>query len=182
MSKTKAKTTTPQITELKLDSLIPYARNPRINDAAVDGVAASIKEFGFINPIVVDADNVIVCGHTRYKAAQKLGLENVPCILVGDLTPEQIKAYRIMDNRTSELSEWDTSLLAQEIEATNYPLDFFELEEITFAGRELENWDFSETHDETIITIRAKIIDQAEIRNRLKGIEGIEITAVQIVI
>jgi len=178
----KSKNTSPQISELKLDSLIPYARNPRINDAAVDGVAASIKEFGFINPIVVDADNVIVCGHTRYKAAQKLGLEHVPCILVSDLTPEQVKAYRIMDNRTSELSHWDDSLLAEEITASAFPPHFFELEEITKTENELEKWDFTPTRDETIITIRGSIIDQAEIRKRLQGIQGIEITAVQIII
>ena len=86
----------------------PYPENnPPINDAAVDAVAASIQEFGFRQPIVVDADGVIICGHTRYKAALKLGLEKVPVHVAKDLTPEQIKAYRIADNKTAELADWD---------------------------------------------------------------------------
>ena len=83
----------------------PYEKNPRHNDEAVDAVAASIKEFGFRQPIVVDADGVIVCGHTRYKAAQKLGLEKVPVHVAKDLTPAQIKAYRIADNQSAALSD-----------------------------------------------------------------------------
>src|ERR1700730_12542265 len=73
----------------------PYENNPRVNDQAVDAVAASIREFGFRQPIVVDADGVIIVGHVRYKAALKLGLKNVPIHVAKDLTPEQIKAYRI---------------------------------------------------------------------------------------
>ena len=80
----------------------PYENNPRLNDDAVDAVAASIREFGFRQPIVVDADGVIICGHTRWKAAQKLGLEKVPVHVAKDLTPEQIKAYRIADNQTAD--------------------------------------------------------------------------------
>ncbi|MCD4726865.1 MAG: ParB N-terminal domain-containing protein [Pirellulales bacterium] len=82
----------------------PYENNPRQNDAAVDAVAVSIKEFGFRQPIVVDTEDVIVCGHTRYKAAQKLGLQEVPVHVATDLTPEQIKAYRIADNKTADLA------------------------------------------------------------------------------
>ncbi|MFM7976958.1 MAG: ParB N-terminal domain-containing protein, partial [Pirellula sp.] len=85
----------------------PYPNNPRINDDAVDAVASSIKEFGFRQPIVVDTDGVIICGHTRFKAAQKLGLEKVPIHVATDLTPEQIKAYRIADNKSSELADWN---------------------------------------------------------------------------
>jgi len=91
----------------KVSDLIPYHNNPRINDGAVNHVASSIKEFGFKVPIVVDAFNVIVTGHTRLKAAQKLGLEEVPCIEADDLTPAQIKAFRLADNKTSEFSTWD---------------------------------------------------------------------------
>ena len=93
----------------------PYEKNPRLNDDAVDAVAASIREFGFRQPIVVDGDGVIICGHTRYKAAQKLGLEKVPVHVAKDLTPEKIKAYRIADNKTSELSDWNYDLLPIEL-------------------------------------------------------------------
>lgn len=94
----------------------PYEKNPRLNDDAVEAVAASIREFGFRQPIVVDEEGVIVCGHTRYKAAQKLGLEKVPVHVAKDLTPEQIRAYRIADNKTGELAEWNMELLPIELE------------------------------------------------------------------
>lgn len=97
------------------DELKEYDNNPRINDNAVDAVANSIKEFGFKVPIVIDKDNVIIAGHTRLKAAKMLGLENVPCIVADDLTPEQVKAFRIADNKTGEIAEWDLSLLEQEL-------------------------------------------------------------------
>ncbi len=93
----------------------PYEKNPRVNDAAVDAVAESIRRFGFRQPIVVDGDGVIVCGHTRWKAAQKLGLERVPVHVARDLTPEQIRAYRIADNKTAELAEWNLELLPIEL-------------------------------------------------------------------
>ena len=97
------------------NDLIPYANNPRLNDNAVDAVAASIKEFGFKVPIVVDSENVIINGHTRLKAAHKLGLKQVPCIVADDLTPEQVKAFRLADNKTSELAEWDMDKLDIEL-------------------------------------------------------------------
>ena len=113
----------------------PYENNPRINDDAVDAVAASIREFGFRQPIVVDADGVIIVGHTRYKAAQKLGLEKVPVHVAKDLTPEQIKAYRIADNKTAELAEWNFELLPIELAASCRRCDF-DLELLGFdAGR-----------------------------------------------
>ncbi len=93
----------------------PYDKNPRINDAAVDAVAESIRRFGFRQPIVVDEAGVIVCGHTRWKAAQKLGLAEVPVHVARDLTPEQIRAYRIADNKTAELAEWNLDLLPIEL-------------------------------------------------------------------
>jgi DNA modification methylase len=109
----------------KLSDVKPYPGNPRVNDDAVDAVAASIHEFGFRQPIVVDAEGVIICGHTRFKAAQKLGLEKVPVHVAKDLTPEQIKAYRIADNKTAELSDWNYDLLPIELadlQACNYDL------------------------------------------------------------
>ena len=104
-----------KIKELKTTDLIPYANNPRHNDAAVEAVANSIKEFGFKVPIVIDANNVVVAGHTRLKAAEKLGLDKVPCIVADDLTPEQIKAFRVADNKTAELAEWDFEKLESEL-------------------------------------------------------------------
>lgn len=98
-----------------INRITPYDSNPRHNDNAVDAVAASIREFGWHAPIVVDAEGVIVCGHTRYRAAIKLGLETVPVHVAKDLSPDQIRAYRIADNQTASLSEWDYDLLPIEI-------------------------------------------------------------------
>lgn len=105
------------ILELGVDELIPYENNPRKNDDAVDKVALSISAFGFKVPIVIDANNVIVTGHTRLKAAKKLGIKTVPCIMADDLTDEQIKAFRLADNKVSEFSEWDEEKLMKELEA-----------------------------------------------------------------
>jgi DNA modification methylase len=108
-----------------LSEIKPYPNNPRVNDDAVDAVAASLREFGFRQPIVVDVDGVIICGHTRYKAAQKLGLEKVPVHVAKDLSPEQIKAYRIADNQTASLADWNYDLLPielGELKAANYDL------------------------------------------------------------
>ena len=104
-----------KIEQWKIDRVKPYENNPRINDDAVDAVAASIREFGFRQPIVVDTEGVMIVGHTRYKAAQKLGLEKVPVHVAKDLTPEQIRAYRIADNKTAELAEWNYDLLPIEL-------------------------------------------------------------------
>ena len=105
-----------RIEYMATDRLIPYVNNPRKNDKAVDVVAGSIQEFGFKNPIIVDKDNVIVAGHTRLLAARKLELEEVPVIRAEDLTEQQIKAFRLADNKTAEFAEWDMELLALELE------------------------------------------------------------------
>ena len=123
-----------KIINLKTEQLIPYINNPRHNDDAVDKVAASIKEFGFKVPIIINKDNVIVTGHTRLKAAKKLGIEEVPCIIADDLTDAQIKAFRIADNRVSEYAEWNEDLLKVELE---------QLEEMDFDLDEL-NIDYSD--------------------------------------
>ena len=106
-----------QIIDKKIGEIKPYEKNPRKNDNAVNAVANSISQFGFKNPIVIDGNNVIICGHTRYKAAQKLGLDVVPCVVADDLTEEQIKAYRLADNKVSELAEWDFNILGDELES-----------------------------------------------------------------
>lgn len=104
-----------EIINRKLDELTPYENNPRFNDDAVDAVAASIREFGFKVPLVLDGDGTIIAGHTRWKAAKKLGLDTVPCVVADDLTPEQVRAFRLADNKTAELAEWDEEALAKEL-------------------------------------------------------------------
>lgn len=103
------------IIEKHLNEIKPYEKNPRKNDEAVKYVAKSIKEFGFKVPVVIDKDGVIIAGHTRYKAAKKLQLDTVPCIIADDLTEEQIKAFRLADNKVSEKAEWDIDLLSEEL-------------------------------------------------------------------
>ena len=105
-----------EIINKKIEDLIPYHNNPRLNDEAVEYVKNSIKEFGFKVPMVIDKNNVIVAGHTRYKASKELGLKEVPCIIADDLTDEQIKAFRLADNKVSEKAEWDFELLDKELD------------------------------------------------------------------
>ncbi|MBR0371630.1 MAG: ParB N-terminal domain-containing protein [Methanobrevibacter sp.] len=119
-----------------IDEVIPYENNPRQNDGAVEYVANSIKEFGFKVPIIVDKDNVIVTGHTRLKAAIQLGLKEVPVIYADDLTDEQIKAFRIADNKVGEKSGWDLDKLKIELEdfdvdMTDFGFGDFELSMLT---------------------------------------------------
>ena len=104
-----------QIQNVPITSVKPYEKNPRFNDDAVDAVAKSIKEFGWQQPIVVDSEMVVIAGHTRLKAAERLGLTEVPVIVADNLTHEQVKAYRIADNKTGEIAEWNYDLLPFEI-------------------------------------------------------------------
>lgn len=103
------------VQNIAIVNLSPYEKNPRRNDRAVKYVAESIRKFGFRVPLVIDRHKVIVAGHTRYKAAQELGLETVPCVVADDLTEEQVRAYRLADNKVSELAQWDNDLLAAEL-------------------------------------------------------------------
>lgn len=103
------------IVDKSVDEIIPYENNPRKNDKAVPAVAKSIQEFGFKVPIVIDKNNIIVNGHTRLKAAKKLGLETVPCIVADDLTPDQIRAFRLADNKVGEIATWDDDKLEEEL-------------------------------------------------------------------
>ena len=105
-----------KITFFDIADLKPYANNPRINDKAVEYVAKSMREFGFKVPSVIDKNNEIVCGHSRYKACIQLGIQEVPCIVADDLTEQQIKAYRITDNKVAEYSEWNMEALEIELE------------------------------------------------------------------
>lgn len=113
-------------------SIKPYEKNPRKNNASVDKVMASIREFGFKQPIVVDKNNIIIVGHTRYKAAIKLGINEVPVIVASDLSEDQVKAYRLADNKTAEFSEWNAELLAGELDflaSNNYDMQPFGFEQ-----------------------------------------------------
>lgn len=115
-----------KIINMKVEDLIPYENNPRNNSNAIDKVANSIKEFGFKVPIIIDKENVIVTGHTRLKAAEKLNIKEVPCIIVDDLTEEQIKAFRLADNKVSELSSWNFDKLNLEFdEILNFDMSDF---------------------------------------------------------
>lgn len=150
-----------QIKEIEISSLIEYENNPRNNDGAVDAVAESIKQFGFKVPIVIDRDNVIVAGHTRLKAARKIGLEKVPCIVADDLTPEQIKAFRLADNKTAELAEWDFSSLEKELaELSEMDVDFnmedfgFNLSEIEEEPQEVVEDEVPEVDEEGEATVQ----------------------------
>lgn len=146
-----------QIVYKKVSDLIPYVNNARKNDHAVDAVASSIKNYGFKQPIVIDSQGEVIAGHTRLKASIKLGLDEVPCIVADDLTPAQVKAYRIADNKVAELSEWDYELLKLELEDIE-GFTGFEIEELNqsnfdefeeFADKEKE-----ELNKQIILTIK----------------------------
>ena len=136
-----------------VDEIIPYVNNPRkISQNAIDKVASSIKNFGFKVPIIIDKDNEIVAGHNRILAAKKLGMEEVPCIVVDDLTEAQIKAFRIADNKTAEFAEWDFELLEMELEGIEEEFTGFdpeELEKIFLKETEVEEENFIENLVET---------------------------------
>ena len=149
-----------QIINKPIKELIPYEKNPRKNDEAVKYVANSIKAFGFKQPIIIDKDNVIVCGHTRLLAAKQLGLKEVPCIMADDLSEEQIKAYRLADNKTAEFAEWDVELLNTELldlEANFDMSDFgFEIEPPN------ENKERNEANYDENISVLVKCEDEAQ--------------------
>ena len=124
-----------------IDSITPYENNPRKNDRAVDAVAESIKEFGFKVPMVISSDNVIVAGHTRYKAAKKLGIDSVPCIVADDLTDEQVRAFRLADNEVGSIAKWDWGKLDSEL--------------AELAGMSMERFGFDIKKEDTTYTDKA---------------------------
>jgi hypothetical protein len=143
-----------QIVEKSLNELTPYKNNPRKNDNAVDAVAASIKAFGFKCPIVIDKEGVIVCGHTRAKAAKKLKIKTVPCVIADDLTDDEIKAFRLADNKVGELAEWDLPALDLELADIDFDMgdfgltdngkDFFENRERNDKSKQEDNDEYNE--------------------------------------
>ncbi len=146
-----------------IEQIRPYEKNPRKNNEAVKYVAESIKQFGFKVPIVIDKEGVIVAGHTRYKASLKLGLKEVPCIVADDLTPEQVKAFRLADNKTSEKSEWDFDLLDSELEdILNFNMEDFGFEfETEDESKEVEEDDFDV--DKEFEDIQEPIVKKGEV-------------------
>lgn len=144
----------------KVSELIPYVNNPRKNDKAVDAVASSIKNYGFRNAILIDAKNEIINGHTRLKAAQKLGMLEVPCIMAEDLTPAQVKGLRIADNKVAEASEWDYDLLKIELDDID---DFtgFDLDDLNLNDKEITEDDFNT--DEALENIEQPITKRGDI-------------------
>lgn len=150
--------------EILLENIKEYENNPRHNDGAVDAVANSIKEFGFKVPIIIDKNNVIVAGHTRLKAARKLGLTSVPCLIADDLTEDQIKAFRLADNKVAELAEWDFAKLEEELKNIDidmsqfsFNMDEFQFEEEKEAKEDDFDVDAALEEDEEPIVKRGEI-------------------------
>lgn len=135
------------IIDMPVKSIKPYKRNPRKNDKAVEYVANSIRQFGFKVPIVIDENYEIVCGHTRWKAAKTLGMETVPCIMADDLNEDQIRAFRLADNKTAEMSDWDFDLL--EMEFNDIDPDLFDMADFGFFQDDSETETAEEAHEVT---------------------------------
>jgi len=171
-----------EIKYIKVEEIKPYENNPRKNDDAVKIVVKSINEFGFRNPIILDKNNEIIAGHTRYKAAKQLKYEEVPVLYADNLTPEQVKAFRIMDNKSQEHALWDYDLLKTEmfeLKDNNYDLDltgfsdheinFFSEDEDKRANNPYEEWRKSgniEYHNEDKTGFRTLLVhfpDEASI-------------------
>lgn len=177
----------PKIELVELSKIKPYENNPRHNEKAVDGVANSIKKFGFKVPIVVDKNYVIINGHTRYLASQKLGLERVPVIVAKDLTPEQVTKYRLADNKVGELADWNLEMLGDEI-AELKDVDFGELgfneielmiltediEPEEFDKNEIE--EYSKRADRDILKVKKLTLkyDNEQEKKQLKELFGIQ--------
>lgn len=168
-----------KIVEKKVTELKPYDRNPRHNEDAVDVVKASIKEFGFKVPIVIDCDDVVVTGHTRLMAAKELGLEKVPCIIADDLSEEQIKAFRLADNKTAEFASWDFEMLDSEMEDI-VDIDMTDFGFLDFEDALPEPYDksieaeYAEHGDEFLVKKRILITYTDETEARLLEVLGLK--------
>lgn len=166
-----------------IDELIPYENNPRHNDEAVEYVANSIKEFNFKVPIVVDKNGVVVAGHTRLKAAKKLGIERIPCIVADDLTDEQIAAFRLADNKVGEIAEWDEELLHIELG----DIDNIDMEQFGFTFDDVdevpEELDDEEEKEIELINVKIEFKSRKEwdkvesqLREIVDTVDGVSIT------
>lgn len=155
-----------EIVEIDINEIKPYEKNPRLNDSAIEKVAESIKNYGFKQPIVVDRNMVIIVGHTRYKAAKKLDLKKVPCIIANDLTEKQAKAYRIADNKVADYSIFDNKLLLEELNDLNDEFTGFNIGELTeMSIDDINQSDILEGNEygvEYVVQIKVKTIDEAK--------------------
>lgn len=158
-----------------IDELIPYENNPRLNDEAVEYVKNSIKEFGFKVPVVIDKDNVIIAGHTRIKASKELGIKDIPCIIADDLTEEQVKAFRLADNKVAEKSLWDYSKLDEELDSI---LDI-DMSVFDFNPSDIDWNDIEEISDETYQEPSHKMLECPKCHHidrdiHFKKVDGVE--------
>ena len=163
------------IIQMKIRNIKPYKNNPRKNDAAVEFVMKSIQEFGYLVPIVIDKNNEIVAGHTRYKALKKLGFQEVPCVVADELTDEQVKAFRIADNSVSDVAEWDIVKLTQEMADISLDLGEFGLDLGTFdsgggtfnAGDDPDDEDdggyYGDERERTYNTYNMRLVDYVDL-------------------
>jgi len=119
-----------QVIDKNICELVEYENNPRNNDDAVEPVAKSIQEFGWKQPIVIDKHNVIIAGHTRFRAAKQLNLETVPCVVADDLSEDEVRAYRIVDNKAGEYATWNIDLLKSELANIEFDLDAWQLPDL----------------------------------------------------
>ena len=151
------------IVNVNINDIIPYDKNPRFNDEAVEYVANSIKEFGFKVPVVLDKNNVIVTGHTRIKACEKLGINEIPCIYADDLTENQIKAFRLADNKVGEIAQWDFDMLDLELEDIEIDMsDFGFIENISFGEDFDEHIAYEEKEKSYTVQVKFTNEDKAE--------------------
>lgn len=151
-----------QITNVNIKDIKPYKNNPRFNDNAVDYVANSIKEFGFKVPVVLDKNNVIITGHTRVKACEKLGIEEIPCIYANDLTEEQVKAFRLADNKVGEIADWDFDLLNNELDDIEFDMSEFGFLDMDLKEENKERKEATLNEEEFQIIIDCEDESQAE--------------------
>lgn len=173
-----------EIKYININDIKSYEKNPRKNDEAIPYVMNSIKTFGFKNPIILDKDNVIICGHTRLESAKRLKIKEIPCIYADDLTEEQVKAFRLADNKVSEIAEWDMTLLGEEL------LDIEDLDMTDF-GFELFDEEEAEDEEDNPYTTKVNIpqyeikgeepdiselVDTTKADELLKEIESADIT------
>ena len=169
------------IVDMKLSDIKRYKNNPRHNAETVDKLVESFLRFGFKQPLVVDYDGVIICGDARYQAAKRLGLKTIPCVIADDMTPDEAKAYRILDNKLSEISTWDDDLLAEEIDSCDYDFEPFDLDLDAFKVDPVARRLYDDNEDDRGESYRIVVDcvdedEQTDLYNRLRS-EGYDVRA-----
>lgn len=165
-----------KIEYIDIDKIKPYENNPRHNEEAIPYVMNSIKEFGFKVPIILDKNNVIIAGHTRLESAKRLGMKEVPCLYANDLTEEQVKAFRLADNKVSEKAEWNFELLQEELENLGLNMNKFGFDDLKDASQEIERKDLSDDLMEKYEVIIIKCINEMTMKETYEKLtkEGYE--------